>query len=111
MKEILEIANTISPLAVIALLALAVLYLARNSSLMVRIRGTQINDRQKVSEKVDTDATNLEIINKKLDLIMENHLSELPEMKKTLDRIESVQREQGERLACVETATKILLKQ
>ena len=111
MKEILEFANTISPIGVIALLAIVILQITKNSGVIGKLRGTQIRDADKVSNKKITEKIDLFTLNSKLDKITNNHLHELPEMKRTLDRIEEKQNLQGERLACVETSVKILLKQ
>ena len=111
MKEILAFANTASPIGVIALLAIVILQLVKNSGIIGKLRGTQMNDAYKVANKEITEKIDLFTLNAKLDKIANNHLHELPEMKKTLDRIEEKQGLQGERLSCVETAIKILLKQ
>lgn len=111
MEPILLFAKEASPIGVIALLVIVILQLVRSSGIIVKLRGTQVNDKDKVSNKEINDNIDMNMLNLKLDKIANNHLHELPEMKKTLDRIESVQREQGERLACVETTVKILLKQ
>ena len=110
MKELLEFANDVSPLGVIAILAIVIWQLTKNSGVIQKIRGTQINDKDKVSNQGSTDTIDLGVLNKKLDLLASNHLHELPEMKRTLDRIESKQEKQGERLAGLEAQVDILLK-
>lgn len=111
MEDILSFVKELSPLGVIALLAVAIIYLIKNGALIIKMRGTQVNDKDKVSNKEITDNVDMMVLNTKLDKIANNHLHELPEMKKTLDRIESTQTKQGERLAVVETTVKILLNQ
>lgn len=110
MKEILEFANTLSPIGVIALLAIVILQITKNSGIIGKLRGTQMNDADKVANKEITEKIDLFTLNAKLDKIANNHLHELPEMKKTLDRIEEKQSIQGERLAGVEATIKVLLR-
>jgi hypothetical protein len=87
----------ISPLSVIALLVIAIIYLVKNGGLISKLRGTQVDDK-KLTDNVD-----LMVLNSKLDQIMTNHLHELPRVMEVVDRIEQKQSEQSERLARVET--------
>lgn len=103
MEEILKIANTISPLGVIALLVMVIVYLVRPFSL--KGKSLQFLDKQTTE---GADPVTLMLLNQKLDKIANNHLHELPDMKKQLDRIEQKQITDGERLAGVETAVKFL---
>lgn len=104
MESILLFLQTVSPIGVIALLALVIFVLVKDSW----------GDRKRnlVIEDVggNEDEITLLMLNSKLDKIADNHLHELPEMKQTLDRIEQKQNSQGERLASVEASIKILLK-
>ena len=109
MKEILQLATQASPLAVIAILALIIWQLVKNSTVIQKLRGTQLSDKDRVDNKEITDRIDLREINGKLNTIMTNHLHELPEMKKTLDRMEAKQGSLCERLAGVEAKVEILL--
>ena len=117
MNELLNFANTVSPLGVIFLLVYVVIVLLRNSNIVGKIRGGQVVDRENVIQKTDSDVVSLNKIsnkldnlNNRLDKIADNHLHGLPEMKKSLERIEVEQNKQGNRLSSVETAIKFLAK-
>jgi len=81
MKEIIEFAQTVSPLGVIAILAIIIFQLVDGKGLMKKIRGTQV-------DRTVNEAITLISLNSKIDKIANNHLHELPDMKKSIDRIE-----------------------
>lgn len=95
--------QTVSPLGVIAILCIIIFQLVDGKKLMQRIRGTQ-QDRENI--QTGTIIT-LATLNGKIDKVMGNHLHELPEMKASIDRIESTVNELkdnfGNRLTRVET--------
>jgi hypothetical protein len=110
MTELLLFAEKASPTAIIALLAIVILFLVKNSGVLERLRGTQLSDKNKVEYKSESDEVDLKSIFAKLKKIETNHLHELPEMKETLDRIEAKQNQQGERIAGIEGQVAILIK-
>lgn len=104
MIEFLNAVQSVTPIGIITILSLVILYqLVGGKDIMNRIRGTQIMRTYK------TDS-GFESVNKKLDLIMGNHLHELPDMKKSIDaiigKVDDIAKEQvtqGNRLTRVET--------
>lgn len=104
MIDFLNTIQNVTPIGTITILSLIILYqLVGGKDVMNRIRGTQIARTYK------TD-TGFDGINKKLDLIMGNHLHELPDMKASIDsinkKVDDIAREQiaqGNRLTRVET--------
>lgn len=95
MDAIIKFAQNITPLGVIAILALVLWRQAGGIEIISRIRGTQVQNK-----KDDID----------YKLLATNHLHEIPEMKITMDRIEKSVNEigkelnvQGNRLTRVET--------
>lgn len=81
MEDIIQFAQTVSPLGVIAILAIIIFQLVDGKGLMRKIRGTQI-------DRTVNEAITLVSLNSKIDKIANNHLHELPDMKKSIDRIE-----------------------
>lgn len=110
MESLFEFLKNAGPFTVIALLALIIYMMFKNTGVIDRLRGTQISDRQNVSDKADSDTVDLRVLNQKLDIIASNHLHGIPEMQNALSRIEARQQEQGERIAGVEAKVNILLK-
>lgn len=110
MEEILKIANTVSPLGVIALCIVVIYQLVRNTGIIQKLRGTQMDDKSTVSNKVATDAIDMAVLNNKLDLLASNHLHELPRLVQVVDRIETELNTQGNRLIRVETKLEMLNK-
>jgi hypothetical protein len=111
MKEILEIAKDISPIGIIAILAIIIWQLVKNSGVIGKIRGTQINDSDNVSNKEITDKIDLRTLNGKLDNLANNHLHELPRLIETVDRMEIKMNEQSERITRVETKLEFIIKE
>lgn len=126
MKEtistIFQVANTISPLGVIALCVFAIISQKKDGGFsLIKITRSDKSKEEKKSkdeneEKEDSSIT-LTTISKRIEKIANNHLHDLPAMKEALDRIErkqdsqgTEQVRQGERLASVERAVDILLK-
>ena len=78
LTKFLELLNTLSPLAVIALLGLVIF-------MLVKAKGARLLDIPIGQES----------ISKQVDLISNNHLSDLPKMVETLDRIsDTLQRQE-----------------
>lgn len=71
-------------LAVIGGLVHVVILLLKSTGVMNKVRGTQV-------VRTAIEATELAVISQKLDTIAGNHLHNLPDMEKSLDRIESKQ--------------------
>ena len=109
MESLLTFAKEVSPIGVIALLVIVILQLVRSSGIIVKLRGTQINDKEKVFNKEITDSVDLNSLNIKLDKIANNHLHELPELTRAVHRIEEEQIKQGNRLTSVETKMEFIL--
>lgn len=107
METFIETISKLSPLGVIAILAIIIYQLVKNGNVISLLRGTQVNDRQIVETKVGTDAIDLATLNIKLDALANNHLHQLPEMKLTLDAIAKEQVAQGNRLVRVETILQV----
>lgn len=107
MESLLTFAQTASPLGVIALLVIVIIMLVKNSGVVDRLRGTQVLDKQKVTDKVSSDAIDTKLINEKLDRIMNNHLHSIPAMEATLGRVESKLGLVSEKVAKIEGVLKI----
>lgn len=82
MDTIINFAQTVSPLGIIALLVLVIYQMVKNSGALSKTTGTE----DTISKKNLSDFI---AINKKLDLLSENHLSGLPEMSDTLKRLDT----------------------
>lgn len=96
MEQIIEFAQTASPLAILALflvfLIIVAIQLIKGKGLLTNISDTQ---RKKYPIIEHSDIT-LSTLNKKLDLVMGNHLHELPDMKSTLDGLKDSSRRMEE---------------
>lgn len=109
MEEILTFAQNATPMIMLALaLVIIVLLLLKNNKQPLVLKNL-------FGKK--EGGTTLETIAQQLNVMASNHLHELPEMKRTLDRIEKKQQEQGDeqieqgnRLSKVETAITYLKK-
>ena len=106
MNEILAFAQSASPLGVIALLVIVIFQLIGGKSVIDKIRGVQ-KDK---AEILDENKVTLESLNQKITTIANNHLHELPEMKRTIDKIATdvsfIKDNYGNRLTAVETEIK-----
>ena len=106
MNEILAFAQSASPLGVIALLVIVIFQLVGGKNVIDKIRGVQKDKAELLDEKIVT----LESLNRKISTIANNHLHELPEMKKTIDKIATdvsfIKDNYGNRLTAVETEIK-----
>lgn len=101
MSDILTFIQTATPTGIIALLCLIILYMIAGQKKMKKLFQSMEPGNSEVP---------FQLIDKKLDKIMGNHLHELPEMKKLLDnltnKVDDVAKEQvvqGNRLTRVET--------
>ena len=111
MEQILEFAQTASPLAVLALFVILLIVVAvqltKGRGLLVGISDTQ---KKKYPMIEHADIT-LSTLNKKLDTVMGNHLHELPDMKSTLDGLrESSRRMEEQHQKMLEVLTQINTK-
>lgn len=101
MEALIHFAQTVSPLGVIAILAIIIFNL--------------VNGRLRQSRKPKDDpAISLTLLSQKLDTIAGNHLHDLPsmredisEIKKSSNFIQKEQIKQGNRLTRVETILKV----
>lgn len=108
MQTFIEVAQTISPLGVIALLVIIILYLVKNDGLLSILRGSR-KTQELDANVIPVDKLEVEKILKHLIQIETNHLHELPAMKQSIDRIEKMQMsmideqvKQGNRITSVE---------
>ena len=106
MNEIFDFAKNATPMILLALaLVIIVLLVLGNDTIL------NVFKRQKLNTyKIESGKATLDSVAKQLDVITGNHLHELPDIKKAVDRIEQEQVKQGNRLTSVETTIKILLK-
>lgn len=82
MEQILQFAQSVSPIGVIALLVIVILQLLNGKNILGKIRGTQQEKYPKLEQDIEIMET--------LKQITENHLHELPEMKNDIKEIKVV---------------------
>ena len=109
-QHIYDFITSATPISILALAMIIIFMQVKNSGIIQRLRGTQLSDKQTVSDKVGTDEIDLKRIFYELKTIQNNHLHELPTLIQTVNRIEATQTKQGERIAGVETQVAILVR-
>ena len=103
MQQILTIAQTISPIGIIFIMAVIIYQLIKGKDILNSIFNTQ----QKKYPIIESNSVTLESLNEQVMKIADNHLHELPMMKVTIDKIASdvsfIKDNYGNRLTRVET--------
>ncbi len=90
LKTVLQVAQTISPIGIIFLLALVIYNMTAGKNLLSFFKKTP-TDTDKIPLDNNGEKVTLESLHLKLNKIATNHLHSLPDMEKSLARIEQGQ--------------------